>query len=531
MRGLKTRWLVIAILAILTLYGLLAGFMYSLNYDLSSDTVVPGIVAMEIFTHGNLQFNYPANDPYLFTDIFTFHLIPQLISGYDPTVLKLTAFAMFIIAVLVFSYIVYKYSGLINALMFAALLSNLSPEAYTYFITPEWHIGTLLLSGVFIILLDFDRIDRISIYQAALLVIAVALVLISDSIILAIFIIPYVVCYILFKKLGKKNADVRPISGKKVPRAQRKMENSRTNTTQVRRQDMTVLSVAVVPFLALLFKMYEPVAVSATLSYFNPTPVSLVSLSQSLTVNLPLYFQCLSFLVCHGLYDVLSLRIGLTDLPLAVLFLATLGIAIVMRNRKAGVIYTFFLTSALVIFLGVLFTSLTDGFWSARFLTFTAVSIFAVIALAYDEMGHKGVLNVALPFLVIVLVLSNVPASEAKMLSIDNTPNQAQYSLIGHMESTGYQYGFSDYNQANVLTYLSKETLIVRAIDTNNDQIIPYSWLASNKWYTAMPSKFFIISENGTDFDSKIQGVVVAHSPSYTESYEGYTIYYYNSSE
>lgn len=74
MKGLKIKWLAIVILTILIIYGLFTGLMYSLNFDLGSDTVVPGLVAMEIFDHGNLQYNFPVNDPYLFTDIYTFDI-------------------------------------------------------------------------------------------------------------------------------------------------------------------------------------------------------------------------------------------------------------------------------------------------------------------------------------------------------------------------------------------------------------------------------------------------------------------------
>ena len=104
MKGLNVKWLAVAILAVLIVYGLGAGLMYSLNFELSSDTVVPGVVAKEVFSNGNFQFEFPVNDPYLFTDIYTFHLLPQVLSGYDPTVLRLTAFAMFLILIAIFSY-------------------------------------------------------------------------------------------------------------------------------------------------------------------------------------------------------------------------------------------------------------------------------------------------------------------------------------------------------------------------------------------------------------------------------------------
>src|SRR5208337_1757723 len=111
---------IIIVFSILVAFGLLCGLLYSINQDLNSDSVVPGLVAMEIFQHGNIQFNYPADDSYLFTDIYPFYLITQFLSGYNPLVLKLTAYLIFLLAVAVFSFIVYKYSGPINALIFAA---------------------------------------------------------------------------------------------------------------------------------------------------------------------------------------------------------------------------------------------------------------------------------------------------------------------------------------------------------------------------------------------------------------------------
>ena len=200
MKGLKIKWLAIGILAILILYGLLAGLLYSLNYDLASDNVVPGLVAIEIFSHGNFQFNFPVNDPHLFTDVYTFHLLPQYLSGYDPNVLRLTAFVMFVILIVIFAYIIYGYTGVVSAMMFAALMANLSPDAYYYFISPDWHLGMLIGAGIFIILLDFERVKKRSLYWTALCVILIALVMLSDSTILTVFILPYIAYYILFKR-------------------------------------------------------------------------------------------------------------------------------------------------------------------------------------------------------------------------------------------------------------------------------------------------------------------------------------------
>ena len=174
------------------------------------------------------------------------------------------------------------------------------------------------------------------------------------------------------------------------------------------------------------------------LLYFNSTPVSLVDLQHAVAVNLPLYFQALALLVNTALYNVLSLNFGILDIPVALVFLVALGISFVRVNKKAGYLYVMFLGSAIVIFLGFILLSLTDGLWSARFLIYTALAVFGVIALAYDEKDEKNKLNLLLLALVVVLVLSTVPANYSKMTSLDGQPNKEDYQLIAFIESRGY---------------------------------------------------------------------------------------------
>jgi hypothetical protein len=523
MRGIRVNWLAVGILAILIVYGLWAGYTYSLNLELGSDTVVPGLVSMEIFEHSNFQFDFPVNDPYLFTDIYTFHLLPQLFSGYDPTVLRLTAFAMFLILIAIFSYLVYRYAGLVSAMMFAALMANLDPGAYTYFINPEWHVGTLIATGVFIILMDPGRVKKRSVYLTAACVLAMALVLLSDSIFLALFIIPYIAYYVLFDRQTLKKYLPQKKVGK---RASEAMDPDAMK--ELRKMDVLVSSVAVVPAIAWLFKTFEPKSIGASLPYFNSTPVNLGSLSQMLAINLPLYFQCLALLVSHGLYNVLSLQISIPDIPLAIMFIAALGISAIRTNKRARYLYAMFLASAIVLFLGFTLTSLADGLWSSRFLIFTAVSIFSVISLSYDEKDEKNGLNTILLVLVVALILSSVPLQYSTITSLDGHPNQAQYDLIDYMQGQGYTYGYAEYDDANLLTYLSKEQLTIRAVRPVGNAIQPYPWLASAKWYTVRPGEFFVLSKNNTRFDGEMFRVITKSPPTYTGSYKDYIIYDYD---
>ena len=77
----------IALLIMFIVYGLIGKLLISLNRSLDSDSVIAGIVSREIWVHKNLllsQFYLPSSTPHIFSDILPFHLLPQIISNFDP---------------------------------------------------------------------------------------------------------------------------------------------------------------------------------------------------------------------------------------------------------------------------------------------------------------------------------------------------------------------------------------------------------------------------------------------------------------
>ena len=210
------------------------------------------------------------------------------------------------------------------------------------------------------------------------------------------------------------------------------------------------------------------------------------------------------------------------------MFLVALGISFVRVNKKAGYLYGIFLGSAVVMFLGFVLLSLTDGLWSARFLIFTALAVFGVIALAYDEKDEKNKLNILLLALVIVLVLATVPINYSKMISLDGQPNKEQYQILGYLESHNNTVGFSDYDNSNVITYLSNERVTLRAARlTESGGLEQYPWLGSNKWYDVPPSSYFVLAKNGSQFYDDLQNSIKVYRPKNVQSYDNYTIYGY----
>lgn len=164
-------------------------------------------------------------------------------------VLRLTAYVMFLALIAIFAYIIYRYAGKVSAMMFTALMANLSPDAYTYFITPEWHEGTLISTGIFIILLNFDSVKKSSIYRTLACAIATGLVMLSESMFLALFIIPYIAYYAMFERAGLQKSVSKKKFTKRTDKALDQGENN-----LMKKMDVRVLSMAIVPFITWLFK-------------------------------------------------------------------------------------------------------------------------------------------------------------------------------------------------------------------------------------------------------------------------------------
>lgn len=188
-----------------------------------------------------------------------------------------------------------------------------------------------------------------------------------------------------------------------------------------------------------------------------------------------------------------------------------------------------FLGSAIASFLGFVFMNMTDdGLWSSRFLIFTALAIFAVISMGYDENEKTNKLNLLLLGLVVVLILSTVPLNYSKLVSLDGHPNQKEYGLIALMENKSYTIGYSDYDNTNLLMYLSKERLTIRTVQVKDNTLDSYQWLATNRWYVEQPSKFFVLTKTGTPFNGDMLSLAARQPPQHVDTYGEYNILYFD---
>ena len=518
---MKFRPFIIFILLAFIACGLMSGLLYSVNLKLSSDHVVPGLVAMEVLRHGNFQYDFPAEDPYLFTDVYTFYLIPQILTGFSPLALKLTAYVVFLLTLVTFSYIVYRYAGLISALIFAALLTTISQSAYFYFLSPEYHVGTLLATGVLILLFDPERVKGISNRRLAAYLALTSLIMLSDNLLLAYFVIPYVVCYLIFFRL-KKSGDTVKASKKALAEM----------TRQAKKMDIIVILLVVSSAVVYLYKRFQPLILTDILPRFLHKPMPLVSFDPLILYRVSLYFLSITTLVRKDLFDILVGQVTIPVVVFGLVFLLVLGYSLIKVCRKAAYLPVILLSSFGLMLVAYIFTTYVEDIVGTRFLILSAVAIFAVIALAFDEKEEKGNSNLLFLAVIGILLLATLPGTYASISALTYQPDDEKYRAITYLEDHNATFGYSDYDNANLLTYLSNERVTLRLVKHNEDGFSENVWLASDRWWSeGIPDKYVVVMSKSGELYSYMGSYVQSYPPGDTLNFENYTILTYDLTE
>lgn len=497
---IDNRYFLPVALVALTIFGLACKFLLALNTNLNSDSVVPGLEAMEILRYGDIflsQFYYPTNYPAIFTDLVPFHLIPQLLTGYDPNAIRLTGFLIFVLTVAVYAAIVYKVTkDRVKALLFMALLSNLTPLAYNYFKEPVAHAGTFLMAGILIFLLiDYQKLRS---HQKAMIAALVFLISLSDNITLAIIAIPVT----LVLAYNRFRADKKTIPALIDPAVYLLLPGLLAYAVKILLPSMVAMSIwlitddhSIVAVLGLLpgkFMLY----VNYSLTVFNDQLISI--LNQNM-----------------GVFEILSLALA------ALAIFALVNVIKAYKNASAELrsFLQILLASNVIVFLGFMATSLNG----ARYLMLGPLSIFAIIALGYDK--RKMYLA-----LVAVTVIMGAITCAIAVSHLDYKPNQDEYRLINYLEENNLTIGYSDYWDSNVLTYLSGEKVKVRSIGYRDGFIVPYHYriLSSSRWYTDSPTKFFILYDHNVSGFSYMPAIISAIEWDHVIHFGDYDIFIYN---
>lgn len=449
-----------AFLVIVITAGLLCKLYISLNLDLNSDTVGPGIVLMEMFKHGNYGLSgyyFPVLDPYLYTEILPFHAAAQLVSGYNPAALMLTSYLLFLAILVVYASIaLYVSRDVTKMLIFIALVATIDPASYFYYASPAMHNATILYAGIF--LLMFLAIRGNNWKFMALATIASGIIVYSDSIFLAYFVVPSAVCFLLF---GRKSL-----------------------------ASLLYYSVFLaVSIGALLIKYLLP--------WFALSHADLALLSiDDLGPRLGLF--------AWRLAELLGIAFG-SQIPanspslfgyLVILLFIGLAVAFAFYARgqkspESRYLMVSFAVSALIFSPVLILTNMP--LYDAHYLTFVVLGFLLLLSVVLKS--DRLTLS-----LITVLVVACLLANLLYVLSLDHRPNAEEYDLIEVLESNNLTYGYANYWDANVITYLSGETVTVRSIryDFESDEYVPHRWLSCEQWYQPRPGDFFLVSSTAT---------------------------------
>ena len=204
-----TKWILVAAI----INGLIIKYLIFRKLNLNSDTVYLIWLSKEFWNYQNYLLNdcyLNSASNYLFTEWIPFLLGPQILSDFDPSIVRTISFVIYFLVIFIFSFLIFIASNNVtNSLIFAAIMANLNLGASIYYLSPVFHIGTLFFTGVLLLLFTkiLDNEDSSSIMPRVSFIILLNLGIFSDSILVVWFIIPALLYYILiqYPKIRKLN--------------------------------------------------------------------------------------------------------------------------------------------------------------------------------------------------------------------------------------------------------------------------------------------------------------------------------------
>lgn len=513
-KGCNVNWLkthsmriIHSLLLISIVFGLALKFFISQSISLGSDHIY-GLVCREIFPNGNfflINFYFPQTGTCYFTDIYTFHLIPQIVSNFSPFALKLVGFGIFCLIILAFGFLIWKISkNITSALIFAALVSNLTPLTYVHY-AQIYHIGTIFFIGILMILLIRFPDIKLPVYAISLIILL--LVAISDSLVIIWLVLSGLLYYAYIYYLSKTD-------WKKLPKIDFKKFDTRGLW-------FVVISVIAVLLVNSLIK-----SIPYLTSYL--APLSTVSPGTALE-QAALFCKNIILLYNSTIYQFFFNKGDLNILDyltlIAAISLALYSIFLLRKNIHQKLVI-FCLCSIMT---GFFVFSLTNVVPAIRYLLFYGIILFVVIAMMHNKNDR---IFISLVFCVLIF---NGVSNLAYMQTMDKTPNQPEYELIAFLESNNLHYGLADYWDSNIITYLSNGRVTIRAVVGNNGVIGPFRWLAAESWYSKnemSKSNFIMVlntSPEGRPFLNRqnFEPFLAKNPPVKTLHFRDYDIYTY----
>lgn len=476
--------------------GLFYKFIIAVFQPLTSDTVLPGIIAMEMWRHQNglLQdMVLPAPDPNVIEDI-CFFLIPQILSNFNPLALKVSGFFIFICIILIFSLILYSYiKNKIAILVFIALMVSSCPSqairdsTYYYaskFLLPVFHNSTVFFFGILVYLTftkKWDTFPRIIVPISIL-----ALVTLSDSLLVIWFVAPLVAMYFF------------------------------SWNTRFQPRTLFVGVCVLVSIITHFIKYFNPM-----LYEYADFSFKLFSRTEEDFSKFTLLFQ--TYLVPDFFYS--TLIPGIIIISTIITILLILAILVKRSNlqddEKGLVIFS--ISSIICTMVIIILFSEMDAWPYISQIPILLYIIAVLLIFKFNTQIH------VMQLLLLILIAINLVMLTGLILTIPTAPNENQYSLIQTMEDNGITHAFSNFWDANLITYLSNERVKVRAVEYVG-VLTPFIDLSNIQWFenqrlSERPLTLIVRSDDTVNFYS----FVASHPPDRFNDLQYYSVLQYDS--
>lgn len=496
------------VLFFLTLFGIYSIIRKVIAINLCSDAAFWGLLNYEMWS--NLNFNFST---YFYVDsafgIFPNRLLEiplHLMLKSNPMELTISWALLIVSYVLIFSYIMYLVTkDITKVLLFSALSSNINLSSY-YDFGMVSHAGTILICGIFIIIvMKFffynKRVNSITISHITSLcfLFLILLSVFSNLLIIVIFIIPITISYFFFYD----------------------NKNSKLN--------ILFISIPILSYLCYKYNTAIAQAIIPNPPVFHQYMRSMASVD-IIDDNAVLLLKGIVWLLNENLKRILDAPDFFSIIILLLLLL--IGAYSIYyfskeENPRAIFLNRYLLTSILVLSTVYVMSGMAVNIMTTRYLIFIPIAIFMLISLSYNSRNHIFTL------LILLFLAINVTGNFFHLQSIDTDTNRNQYELIDFLQEHDLYYGYGEYWDSNIITFLSRFKVTICPVLISNSKILPMNWLCNANWYNYPPdADVFVLLKMDTIPNGHIQtdltNLVAINPPKKILQFQEYTIYIWN---
>ena len=494
------RWENISIfgLFILIIIGFFFKFRLAMQRSLNSDDVFHGIISREFWQYHDFLFKdyfFFSADPDIFTG-FPIHLLPQIITNYSPEILRITSFFIFVAIVVSFSLIIYCITrDYLSTFIFAALAAVGTPTSSLDSIIPKSHIVTILGIALFLYLIFikewyFGKKLYISLFVLALLVI-------SDSIVVIWVTVPLILMFFFVPKIYQYGTKHFALS---------------------------ILFVS---------------SASFVLKYFIPTWFVFLRRPAGLVNGWVSHIDGIGHLFLILLFPNIPSLLGI---GIAILFIITISfvICLIYSHRKRTMETPLILSNSdpssnflwysffcmVFCFIAV---SLFAHETALRYLSILPLLLYGSFAIIFIKMKKDWKLPI-LGLIIIIMVISLISINQAT--NSLPTPNTEEKNLTLFLSQKNLNLAYADYWDAEIVTYLSGEKVVVRPLIFENEKITPYLFLSSKRWFpvnfTQVVPFVLITRQDNKQSSGNLSHIPDIYPPDISYNVEPYHISIYN---